>query len=86
MYGYQIVQAVRELSADKIQIKEGSLYPLLHALHAEGILQTTSRRVDGRTRKYYTLSEKGRGAAADSVSELEDFIGTLQLILQPQSA
>lgn len=86
MYGYEIVQEVKRLSGDKILIKEGSLYPLLHALHAKGVLKTESRQVDGRTRKYYTLSEKGKGATTQAVNELEDFIGTLQLILHPQTA
>ena len=39
MYGYQIAQKVKELSGDKILIKEGSLYPALHKLHADGIIK-----------------------------------------------
>lgn len=81
MYGYEIVQAVKQMSLGKIVIKEGSLYPLLHALLAEGVLLAESRKVDGRTRKYYSLSQKGKGEADAVLSELEDFIGTLRLIL-----
>lgn len=81
MYGYEIVQAVKQMSLGKILIKEGSLYPLLHALLAEGILETESKKVDGRIRKYYTVSRKGRAASAEALSELQDFMQTLQLIL-----
>ena len=82
MYGYEIVQAVKQMSLDKITIKEGSLYPLLHALLAEGILVAEAKNVDGRTRKYYTLSDSGLKETTKKLAELEDFIGTLQLILR----
>lgn len=82
MYGYEIVQAVKQMSLEKILIKEGSLYPLLHALLSEGVLVAESKRVDGRTRKYYTLSEKGKGETERAVNELKDFMATIKLILQ----
>lgn len=81
MYGYEIVQAVKQMSLGKIIIKEGSLYPLLHALLAEGMVETESKKVDGRTRKYYTLSQKGKTETATTLSELKDFMNTIQLIL-----
>ena len=86
MYGYEIVQEVKALSAGKIHIKEGSLYPILHALKKEGILETESREVGGRTRKYYSISEKGKPKVAESLNELSDFVQTLQLILNPKIA
>jgi DNA-binding PadR family transcriptional regulator len=82
MYGYEIVQAVKQMSLEKIMIKEGSLYPLLHALLAEGVLTAKSREVDGRTRKYYTLSEMGKEETEKAVTELKDFMATVNLVLQ----
>lgn len=81
MYGYEMVQAVKQMSLGKIVIKEGSLYPLLHALLAEGMVETESRKVDGRTRKYYALSTRGKKETVETLSELEDFMQTIQLIL-----
>lgn len=86
MYGYEIVQEVKQQSLEKIVIKEGSLYPLLHALLAEGVLVAEAIEVDGRTRKYYRLSEEGKTEAAKSLVELEDFISTLKRILQTKPA
>ena len=57
--GYEIVQAVKQMSLGKIIIKEGSLYPLLHALLAEGIVETESKKVDGRTRNTMHFQKKG---------------------------
>jgi len=86
MYGYEIVQEVKKLSLGKILIKEGSLYPILHSLKKEGILETESKEVGGRTRKYYTISEKGSPKAKESLSEFNDFVQTLQLFVKPTTA
>ena len=53
MYGYEITQKVKILSADKILIKEGSLYPALHKLKDEGLVKTETEMVGNRMRKYY---------------------------------
>lgn len=84
MYGYEMVQSVKELSMGKIQIKEGSLYPILHSLKAEGVLETESMHVGGRVRKYYSISQQGQKKVAASVAELSDFVHTIQHILHPK--
>ena len=86
MYGYEIVQEVKQLSLGKILIKEGSLYPILHSLKKEGILTTESIEVGGRLRKYYSVSEKGQPKVKASLEELNDFVQTLQIILTPKTA
>ncbi|PIQ47072.1 MAG: PadR family transcriptional regulator [Cytophagales bacterium CG12_big_fil_rev_8_21_14_0_65_40_12] len=80
MYGYEIVQKVKEKTEGKLLIKEGSLYPTLHALTTEGYLTTESVIVDSRTRKYYSLTNKGKGLAIPAIQELFDFQATLKLI------
>jgi DNA-binding PadR family transcriptional regulator len=84
MYGYEISQKLKELSKGMIEVKEGSLYPALHKLEAEGLLDTSTEVVDNRLRKYYTLSRKGRGVRAERVSELEEMIQIFQQFLKPQ--
>lgn len=86
MYGYEIVQAVKSRSGDKIIIKEGSLYPILHSLKAEGVLKTQTQIVANRTRKYYSLSVKGKKKSREILAELKDFIGTVQNIINPQTS
>ncbi|MFY0593786.1 PadR family transcriptional regulator [Roseivirga sp.] len=82
MYGYEIVQHVKAKSEGKILIKEGSLYPSLHALTKEGYLQTESVNVGNRTRKYYSLTKKGNGLLSMSVAEVLDFRATLGLLFE----
>ena len=80
MYGYEIVQRVKQKTEGKILIKEGSLYPTLHALTKEGFLSTASVLVGNRTRKYYSLTKKGTGLVAQAMQELSDFQSTLSLL------
>lgn len=84
MYGYEIVQEVKRRSANKILIKEGSLYPTLHALTKEGYLETESVMVGNRTRKYYRLTGSGKGQVQPALSELLDFAETLQALFNPK--
>ena len=81
LYGYEITQKVKELSDGTFQLAEGSLYPALYKLEAEGFLETTSEIVDGRVRKYYSLSKNGESKAVESTQEAADFIEKLQLVL-----
>ena len=83
MYGYEITQKVKELTRGKLKITEGALYPSLHKLEAEGILEVEVVKVDNRLRKYYRLTRKGTRETAAKLSELEEFLQTLQGILKP---
>ena len=82
MYGYEITQRVKELSDGRILLTEGSLYPMLHRLEAEGILKTETVMTGKRVRKYYSLTAEGRTLAKERVSELFDFIRTIATVLQ----
>ena len=81
MYGYEITQRVKILSDDKILIKEGSLYPALHKLKDDGLVQTEKEMIGNRVRKYYSLTDKGIASTQEKVNELDQFIATVQQIL-----
>jgi PadR family transcriptional regulator PadR len=86
MYGYEITQRVKELTAEKIQITEGALYPTLHALEAQGDLQTEQEFIGKRVRKYYSLTDQGKSTAQEKVNELTDFMNTLRFLLNSTPA
>nr|WP_091144342.1 helix-turn-helix transcriptional regulator [Flavobacterium caeni] len=86
MYGYEITQRVKELTGNKIQITEGALYPTLHALEADGLVTTETEFIGKRIRKYYSLSPKGKTKIEEKVSELADFIQTMQFLLDIKPA
>ena len=57
-YGYDIVQALA--GGEALVIKEGTIYPLLNRLKAEGLVDAEWQpSPEGPARKYYTLSEAG---------------------------
>lgn len=82
MYGYEITQRVKELSSGTIQLTEGALYPTLHRLEAEGVLQTETEHIGKRLRKYYSLTPSGSVLARDRVEEFVEFIRTMGTVLQ----
>lgn len=86
MYGYEMTKAVKEITANKMNITEAALYPALHKLVADGILTTTTEMVDGRMRKYYTLTKKGKKETANKISALQEALDSVQLILNPKIA
>lgn len=86
MYGYEITQRVKILSDERILLKEGSLYPALHKLKADGLVQTEKEMINNRVRKYYSLTDKGQKLTQTKVSELNQFIATIQNILIAEPA
>ena len=63
MYGYEILQEASRRSANAFEFKEGTLYPALHQLEEKGQIKSEWRTAEnGRERKYYSLTPKGRKA------------------------
>lgn len=81
MYGYQITQRVKELSDDKILLKEGSLYPALHKLKDDGFIEVETESIGKRVRHYYSLTPKGILEKQQREAELKDFIETISKII-----
>ncbi len=85
MYGYEITRKVEELTAGKIKLTYGALYPVLHKLESEGILITEQENYNNRIRVYYSLTEKGHSLVSEKIRELMEFIESLQGIVNPQT-
>src|SRR5881394_2842664 len=65
MYGYEIVQAIRERTVAVIAVGEGVVYPVLHGLESEGALKSRRKTVNGRSRIYYSVTPRGSRRLAD---------------------
>ncbi|MDA8236409.1 MAG: helix-turn-helix transcriptional regulator [Chloroflexi bacterium] len=84
LYGYEIAQRVREQSGGAFAPSEGSLYPALHRLEADGALAATWRDSDrGPRRRYYRLTDRGRGLLAESRAEWSAFVRTVDRVAVP---
>src|ERR1019366_7773044 len=65
MYGYEIVQAIRERTGAVIAVGEGVVYPVLHGLERDGALTSRRKTVNGRSRVYYLPTPTGSHRLAD---------------------
>lgn len=62
-YGYEIIQQIKAISGGKLEWADGMLYPVLHRLEKEGLVQSQWHQSDnGRHRKYYSITEAGKAA------------------------
>jgi len=82
LYGYEITQKVHDRSGGKIKLTFGALYPILHRLEADGIVQTETENVDNRIRKYYSLTPAGMKEAERKIIEFEDYLETMKKMFQ----
>ena len=69
MYGYDITRKIRTISEDVFNLNEGTLYPILHAMEKEKQVESYWREVDGRKRKYYHITKKGRKLLEEKTEE-----------------
>jgi PadR family transcriptional regulator, regulatory protein PadR len=71
-YGYAIIQEVRALSGGELEWSEGMLYPVLHRLEDQGLIESYEERGEtNRKRRYYRLRPDGRRALADERRQWE---------------
>jgi PadR family transcriptional regulator PadR len=74
LYGYDIAKRIRTLTGGVLHLKEGSLYPALHAMERDGLLAAEWLAVErGPSRKYYRLTRKGKAALAKRRSHWRQF-------------
>jgi PadR family transcriptional regulator, regulatory protein PadR len=85
LHGYAITRKVEELTEGKIKLTYGALYPVLHKLESEGVLVTESENFNNRIRIYYSLTPKGDSVVAEKLKELNEFIESLQRIIEPKT-
>lgn len=80
MYGYQMTQRAKELTRGELEMTEGALYPILHKLEDNGIIYSEIQNVNGRDRKYYLLTEKGKKQQQEQEQEMKSYLFNLQNI------
>jgi PadR family transcriptional regulator PadR len=76
LHGYHIARRIRERSAGALAPSEGSLYPTLHRLEADGALEAAWRDGDGGPRRrYYRLTQAGLAALERAEHDWATFAG-----------
>ena len=61
MHGYGVLLRIQQISKDRLEIQQGSLYPALYRLEHQGLLQSEwGESENNRNAKYYSLTAAGR--------------------------
>lgn len=82
MYGYEILQEAERRSDGTFRLKEGTIYPALHQMERAGLLQAAWREsAEGRSRKYYALTPKGRRQAQSKRRQWDTLLAAMRAIL-----
>lgn len=84
MYGYEISKEVRRLSGDYFKVPEGALYTALHSLEKDGFIEGRWEEKDGRERKYYFITQKGKDLLKKAKKEWELFFERLLPFLKSE--
>ncbi len=81
MYGYEMIETLRERSQNVFELKAGTLYPLLHGLEEKGVLTVYEKEVGGKVRKYYSIAKKGQKILADKEEEWKTYAQAVTNVL-----
>jgi PadR family transcriptional regulator PadR len=81
-HGYRIAQRIKERSRGLLDFKEGTLYPALHKLEKEGLVESYEGTEKGRQRRYYRISGAGRRVLAKDRTEWRELSRAVSMILE----
>lgn len=82
MYGYQMIEELEKRSQNIFTLKAGTLYPILHTLEQQGMLESYDTDLDSvRPRKYYKLTKKGRNLLEDKKAEWKAYSSAVNQVL-----
>jgi PadR family transcriptional regulator len=81
LHGYAVVERLRERSGGHFELPEGTVYPALHRLEADGLLGSSWSSVSGRRRREYALTRRGRRALGERTADWRTFAGAVDRVL-----
>ena len=85
LHGYAVVQAIKVRSGRQLQFGEGSIYPILHRLESDGMLETQREKVKGRERVVYSITPKGLTRLSESRSLWNQVVESVNTVLGSES-
>ena len=80
-HGYAVIEELRRRSEGAFDLAEGTVYPVLHRLEADGLLASSWSEAAGRRRRVYRLTRNGRRALARRREEWSSFVRAVDAVL-----
>jgi DNA-binding PadR family transcriptional regulator len=81
LHGYGVVEKLRGASEGAFDLAEGTVYPALYRLEAGGLLSSSWTKANGRRRRIYELTNRGRGELARERDEWQAFAHAVEAVV-----
>lgn len=81
-HGYAVIEGLRVRSADVFDLPDGTVYPALHRLEESGHLRSDWSAVEGRRRRIYQLTPKGRNALSEQRQSWATFSNAVSRVVE----
>jgi PadR family transcriptional regulator, regulatory protein PadR len=81
LHGYAIIDELKQRSGGTFDLAEGTVYPVLHRLEADGLLSSTWSDATGRRRRVYRLTRRGRSLLARRREDWCTFARAVEAVL-----
>jgi transcriptional regulator len=81
-HGYRIAKDIKSQSQGVLDFKEGTLYPTLHGLEKQGLIEAFTEIENGRERRYYRLTDSGRDALDHELKQWERYSNAVSMVLK----
>lgn len=81
VHGYAVIESLKARSGGELALPEGTVYPALHRLEADGLLSSRWSVVGGRRRRVYSITKRGRTQLDESRERWRVFANTIEAVL-----
>ena len=83
-YGYRLIKDMERKSRGFFRFKEGTVYPALHKLEHDGLIQGEWQELpNGQARRYYRITQKGKEVLRRKIATWQGFTNAMNLIFNP---
>jgi len=80
-HGYAVIEQLKRRSGGAFELAEGTVYPVLHRLEADGLLESEWSTSSGRRRRVYRLTRRGRATLSEQQGEWRRFAAAVEAVL-----
>src|ERR1700722_17180861 len=81
LHGYAVIEELKARSGGQLALPEGTVYPALHRLEADGLLQSEWSAASGRRRRVYSITKRGQKELGASRERWRVFSSTIEAVL-----
>jgi PadR family transcriptional regulator, regulatory protein PadR len=81
LHGYAVIESLKARTGGELALPEGTVYPALHRLEADGLVSSEWSVVGGRRRRVYSLTKRGTSELGLSRERWRAFRTTIEAVL-----